>query len=208
MFPDAHLVIYHSAFEHGLAAGRVDRSRDLADATADVGWGTGRAACGPRGRTTTDDPAMSGEVPARPRRQQPDQVAARRQHRPQRHAASTAPTVRTTHVYAECGGVWPNLMMGRIEEAMHYWGKLLKHIGEDRIVWGTDCLWFGSPQPVIQAFRCVRDLAGVPGQVRLSGADAGAQGRRSSARTRRGCRPCAASTSSASATTTSSASRA
>lgn len=37
---------------------------------------------------------------------------------------------------------------------MHYWGKLLKHIGEDRIVWGTDCLWFGSPQPVIQAFRC------------------------------------------------------
>jgi hypothetical protein len=36
---------------------------------------------------------------------------------------------------------------------MHYWGKLLKYIGEDRIVWGTDCLWFGCPQPVIEAFR-------------------------------------------------------
>ena len=58
-----------------------------------------------------------------------------------------------THVYAECGGAWPNLMLGRVEEAMHYWGKLLKHIGEDRIVWATDCLWFGCPQPVIQAFR-------------------------------------------------------
>ena len=58
-----------------------------------------------------------------------------------------------THVYAECGGVWPALMTGRPEEAMHYWGKVLKHIGEDRLVWGTDCLWFGSPQPVIQAFR-------------------------------------------------------
>ena len=45
-------------------------------------------------------------------------------------------------------------MTGRAEEAMHFWGKLLKHIGEDRIVWGTDCLWFGSPQPAIQAFRC------------------------------------------------------
>ena len=46
-------------------------------------------------------------------------------------------------------------MTGRHTEAMHYWGKLLKHIGEDRIVWGTDCLWFGSPQPAIEAFRCM-----------------------------------------------------
>ena len=49
--------------------------------------------------------------------------------------------------------MWPNLMTGRVEEAMHYWGKLLKYVGEDRIVWGTDCLWFGCPQPIIQAFR-------------------------------------------------------
>jgi hypothetical protein len=63
-------------------------------------------------------------------------------------------TENSTHVYAELGGVVPNLMTGRIEEAMHFFGKLLKHIGEDRILWGTDCLWFGSPQPIIQAFRC------------------------------------------------------
>jgi hypothetical protein len=36
---------------------------------------------------------------------------------------------------------------------MHYWGKLLLHVGEDRMLWGTDCLWYGSPQPCIEAFR-------------------------------------------------------
>jgi hypothetical protein len=65
-----------------------------------------------------------------------------------------AGTEGSTHVYAELGGVWPNLATGRVEEAMHFFGKMLTHIGEDRIVWGTDCLWFGSPQPVIEAFRC------------------------------------------------------
>jgi hypothetical protein len=26
-------------------------------------------------------------------------------------------------------------------------------VGEDNVVWGTDCLFYGSPQPQIQAFR-------------------------------------------------------
>ena len=63
-------------------------------------------------------------------------------------------TENSTHVYAELGGVVPNMMTARVEEAMHFFGKLLKHIGEDRILWGTDCLWFASPQPIIEAFRC------------------------------------------------------
>ena len=32
-------------------------------------------------------------------------------------------------------------------------GKLLAALGEDNIVWGTDCIWYGSPQPLIDAFR-------------------------------------------------------
>jgi hypothetical protein len=32
-------------------------------------------------------------------------------------------------------------------------GKLLKHVGEDNVLWGTDCLFYGSPQPLIQAMR-------------------------------------------------------
>jgi hypothetical protein len=31
-------------------------------------------------------------------------------------------------------------------------GKLLKYFGEDRICWGTDSIWYGSPQDQIQAF--------------------------------------------------------
>jgi len=32
-------------------------------------------------------------------------------------------------------------------------GKLLTYFGEDRIMWGTDSIWYGSPQDQIQAFR-------------------------------------------------------
>ena len=26
-------------------------------------------------------------------------------------------------------------------------------MGEDRVLWGTDAIWYGSPQPQIMAFR-------------------------------------------------------
>ncbi|MDP9300823.1 MAG: amidohydrolase, partial [Actinomycetota bacterium] len=29
----------------------------------------------------------------------------------------------------------------------------LKYVGEDNVLWGTDCLFYGSPQPLIQAMR-------------------------------------------------------
>ena len=32
-------------------------------------------------------------------------------------------------------------------------GKLFKHVGEDNVLWGTDSIWYGSPQDQIQAFR-------------------------------------------------------
>ena len=38
-------------------------------------------------------------------------------------------------------------------EAAHVLGKLLLAVGPDRIVWGTDSIWYGSPQPLIDAFR-------------------------------------------------------
>ena len=39
------------------------------------------------------------------------------------------------------------------EQAAHVLGKLLKHVGQDNVLWGTDCLFYGSPQPLIQAMR-------------------------------------------------------
>jgi hypothetical protein len=39
------------------------------------------------------------------------------------------------------------------EQAAHVLGKLLRYVGEDNVVWGTDCLFYGSPQDQIQALR-------------------------------------------------------
>ena len=36
---------------------------------------------------------------------------------------------------------------------MHLIGKNIKHYGADHVIWGTDCLWWGSPQWVIDAFK-------------------------------------------------------
>ena len=44
-------------------------------------------------------------------------------------------------------------MLRRPREAAHVLGKLLVALGPERIVWGTDCAWYGSPQPLIDAFR-------------------------------------------------------
>ena len=57
-----------------------------------------------------------------------------------------------SNVYAELGTTWRYLMRDP-EEAAHVMGKLLRYVGEDRIVWGTDSIWYGSPQDQIQAFR-------------------------------------------------------
>ena len=56
------------------------------------------------------------------------------------------------NVYAELGSTWRNVMASP-NEAAHLIGKLLVHFGEDNILWGTDSIWYGSPQDQIQLFR-------------------------------------------------------
>jgi predicted TIM-barrel fold metal-dependent hydrolase len=56
------------------------------------------------------------------------------------------------NVYAELGSTWRFLMRDPAVAA-HGLGKLLKHVGEDNVLWGTDSIWYGSPQDQIQAFR-------------------------------------------------------
>jgi predicted TIM-barrel fold metal-dependent hydrolase len=57
-----------------------------------------------------------------------------------------------SNVYAELGSTWRFLMRDP-EQAAHALGKLLQHCGEDNVLWGTDSIWYGSPQDQIQAFR-------------------------------------------------------
>ena len=56
------------------------------------------------------------------------------------------------NVYAELGSTWRFLMRDP-DSAAHAIGKLLKHCGESNVLWGTDSVWYGSPQDQIQAFR-------------------------------------------------------
>jgi hypothetical protein len=56
------------------------------------------------------------------------------------------------NVYAELGSTW-RFVMRDPDQAAHLLGKLLKTFGEDRLLWGTDSIWYGSPQDQILAFR-------------------------------------------------------
>ena len=57
-----------------------------------------------------------------------------------------------SNVYAELGSTW-RFLMREPEQAAHALGKLILHCGENNVLWGTDSIWYGSPQDQIQAFR-------------------------------------------------------
>jgi predicted TIM-barrel fold metal-dependent hydrolase len=57
-----------------------------------------------------------------------------------------------SNVYPELGSTWRFLMRDP-DSAAHGLGKLLKYCGENNVLWGTDSIWYGSPQDQIQAFR-------------------------------------------------------
>ncbi|MFU8816058.1 MAG: amidohydrolase family protein [Pseudomonadales bacterium] len=57
-----------------------------------------------------------------------------------------------SNVYAELGSTW-RFLMREPDDVAHVMGKLLKYVGEDNVLWGTDSIWYGSPQDQIEAFR-------------------------------------------------------
>jgi predicted TIM-barrel fold metal-dependent hydrolase len=71
------------------------------------------------------------------------------------------------NVYAEMGSAW-NLMMNDPMLSQHYVGKMLKYVGLENLVWGTESIWLGGPQPQIAAFKMfkisdeIRDKYGYP----------------------------------------------
>jgi uncharacterized protein len=56
------------------------------------------------------------------------------------------------NVHAELGTTWRETLSSPTQAA-HVLGKLLTRVGEDNVMWGTDAVWYGSPQPQIMAFR-------------------------------------------------------
>jgi predicted TIM-barrel fold metal-dependent hydrolase len=58
------------------------------------------------------------------------------------------------NVYFEVGSTWNGLSAGNAVAAMHFFGQVMNLPGgEDRIIWGTDSIWGGSPQSQIERFR-------------------------------------------------------
>lgn len=56
------------------------------------------------------------------------------------------------NVWVDLGTVW-RVVLRDPTAAAHTIGKLLQRVGERRVLWGTDAIWYGSPQPQLQAFR-------------------------------------------------------
>jgi predicted TIM-barrel fold metal-dependent hydrolase len=57
------------------------------------------------------------------------------------------------NVYPEIGSSFGSLAVDNPEVCQHLIGKNVKNYGADHVIWGTDCLWWGSPQWVIDAFK-------------------------------------------------------
>src|SRR4051812_50216118 len=53
--------------------------------------------------------------------------------------------------YAEIGTTWASSVVTFPTIAAHILGQLLKFLGEDRVVFGSDSVWYGSPQWQIES---------------------------------------------------------
>lgn len=57
------------------------------------------------------------------------------------------------NIYMEMGSTFAQLVITEPTICAHLLGQLLVAFDEDHIVWGTDSIWYGTPQWQIEAFR-------------------------------------------------------
>jgi uncharacterized protein len=60
---------------------------------------------------------------------------------------------RLTNVYMELGSTFGQLVSMHPAICGHLLGQILDAFGPDHVLWGTDSIWYGSPQWQIEAFR-------------------------------------------------------
>jgi hypothetical protein len=53
----------------------------------------------------------------------------------------------------ELGTVYAFSVITHPEIAGHLLGQIIDGYGADHVLWGTDCIWWGSPQWLIESFR-------------------------------------------------------
>ena len=60
---------------------------------------------------------------------------------------------KINNVFCEIGSSFGILAVENPEMCQHLMGKNLKYYGSDHVIWGTDCLWWGSPQWAIDLLK-------------------------------------------------------
>ncbi len=60
---------------------------------------------------------------------------------------------KMNNVFCEIGSFFNTLSIIDPVMCAHGIGKNIKYYGSDHVIWGTDCLWWGSPQWGIDAFK-------------------------------------------------------
>jgi len=66
---------------------------------------------------------------------------------------ASIPKKERKRVYSEIGSTFAIMLAGGPDMAAHFIGKLLKALGPKNVLWGTDSIWWGSPQWLIDAFK-------------------------------------------------------
>ncbi|HXP32929.1 MAG TPA: amidohydrolase family protein, partial [Acidimicrobiales bacterium] len=62
------------------------------------------------------------------------------------------------NVWVDLATAWRQLLT-QPDQAAHALGKVLSRVGQHRVMWGTDSIWYGSPQPQIMAMRAFQITA-------------------------------------------------
>jgi len=66
------------------------------------------------------------------------------------------PPAQRRRVYAEIGSTFAVTLLQGPDRAAHLLGQLLRALGPGNILWGTDSIWWGSPQWLIDAFKTLQ----------------------------------------------------
>lgn len=58
-----------------------------------------------------------------------------------------------TNIYMEIGSTFAQLVTTHPLVCAHFFGQILDAFGVEHVLWGTDSIWYGTPQWQIEAFR-------------------------------------------------------
>ena len=58
-----------------------------------------------------------------------------------------------SNIYMELGSTFAQLVTAHPSICAHLLGQIIRSFGVDHVLWGTDSIWYGTPQWQIEAFR-------------------------------------------------------